>query len=463
MDLMNIDFSIVNVLEKKFKYGININSPIEIMRFKKYYAIENGKTITFDDKSLVSMIRSQGFEFNGKVFIIAENNLSALFEAVDCALSHNTTIIYYNDYYEMHEEWLNSIGVFSAEMLRAVLELKKNIYIFRNNYFLGNGESGTEIIAIERNIKRMWGDTFLRKVSDLYNQFKYIPVEKIKWVLSYSNYFIWNSFETYFYVNNFRISENQMHSLIERVFEGCSINGSISFDDLDLGELYNDNYEISESAMYDSVMFLLGPEFEKNNKMISKKGCSLNAKSAIKEYCKDKERCTLKELEMVMESVVGIKRHAEIVSAANDVMVRVNHNTFVKDCLITFNSDQIDSILEDMIMGDAVGLKEISSFALFPYCGVAWNLFLLESYCRRFSKKFRYECVTPNSKNAGAIVKKESPLSYHELMIESLAKASITLSEKESLDYLVSTGYLSRRQYSNIDDLLRQAALKKGD
>lgn len=460
---MDIDFSIGKVLEKNFKYGMNINSPIEIMRFKRYYALENRETITYDDESLVSMIKTQGFEFNGKVFIISEENLSALLDAVDCALVNNTTIIYYSDYYEVNEEWLNSVGVYSAEMLRAVLELHKNTYTFRNNYFLGSGESGTEIIAIERNLKRIWGDTFLRSISDIDNIVKYIPIEKIKWVLSYSNYFIWNSFETYFYVNNFRINDNQKHSLIEIVSEECSRNGSISFDELDLEDLYNDNYEISESAMYDSVMFLLGPEFEKNNRIISKKGQSIDAKSAIKDFCKDKKRCTFKELEMVMESVAGIKRHADIVSAANDVMVRINNDTFVKDCMVTFNSDLIDSILEDVIIGDAVGLKEISSFAAFPYCGAAWNLFLLESYCRRFSKKFRYECVTPNSRNAGAIVKKESPLSYHELMIEALAKASITLSEKESLDYLVSTGYLSRRQYSNIDDLLHQATLKKGD
>ena len=54
-------------------------------------------------------------------------------------------------------------------------------------------------------------------------------------------------------------------------------------------------------------------------------------------------------------------------------MVRVDKNRFVSDEQVTFNELGIDQVLDSMVLGEALGLKEITSFALFPDCNFPWN------------------------------------------------------------------------------------------
>lgn len=67
---------------------------------------------------------------------------------------------------------------------------------------------------------------------------------------------------------------------------------------------------------------------------------------------------------------------------------------------------------------------------------------------------FYYACVTPNSKNAGAIVRKECEVSYHELMAEAVARSNVNLNEKDIFDYLISSGLMLKKSYNNMDDLI---------
>ena len=155
-----------------------------------------------------------------------------------------------------------------------------------------------------------------------------------------------------------------------------------------------------------------------------------------------------------MIDLTGTIRYPVVVEAANPAMVRVDKDSFVEDRKVSFDIEKIDTVLDKMIIGNVMGMKEFSSFATLPYCGFPWNLFLLESYCRRFSRLFYYACVTPNSKNAGAIVRKECEVSYHELMAEAVARSNVNLNEKDIFDYLISSGLMLKKSYNNMDDLI---------
>lgn len=65
--------------------------------------------------------------------------------------------------------------------------------------------------------------------------------------------------------------------------------------------------------------------------------------------------------------------------------------------------------------------------------------------------------MTPNSNNAGAIVRKECDASYHELMAEAVAHANVGLNEKDVFEYLISSGLLLRKKYNNMDDLIQRS------
>ncbi len=141
----------------------------------------------------------------------------------------------------------------------------------------------------------------------------------------------------------------------------------------------------------------------------------------------------------------------------------VDANRFVSVDQFEFNEPNIDQILDTLIIGEAIGLKEITSFALFPDCNFSWNLYLLESFCRKYSNTFKYMAVTTNSRNAGAIVRKECNFDYHTLLAHTLATKNIPLSEEVVMDYLFDSGYIGRHSYKYLQELIELAAqLREG-
>ena len=144
-------------------------------------------------------------------------------------------------------------------------------------------------------------------------------------------------------------------------------------------------------------------------------------------------------------------------------MVRISYDDFVADDHVQFDVPSIDQVLDTMVIGNGIGMKEITTFGAFPFCGYPWNLFVLESYCRRFSSKYKYDCITPNSRNGGAIIKKACNLSFHDIMVESVARSKVNLNKKDVYDYLIDSGLMIRRQYNDIERLINEAkALREG-
>ena len=85
------------------------------------------------------------------------------------------------------------------------------------------------------------------------------------------------------------------------------------------------------------------------------------------------------------------------------------------------------------------------SIAAFPDCGQAWNLFVLESYCRRFSQRFRFAAHTANSTNCGAVIRKENSQSYNSLLVEAALQAGLPAKENEVGEFVIAQGYLARK------------------
>src|SRR5690554_3847544 len=138
-------------------------------------------------------------------------------------------------------------------------------------------------------------------------------------------------------------------------------------------------------------------------------------------------------------------------------MVRIDKDNFVADKFVFFDVVGIDRAIEWFVKDDYSPIKGIDIFATFPYCGHQWNLFLLESYCRRFSEKFRFETIGFNSKNVGVVVRKNCLLSYTQIMADAVAKSE-TLLEKDAVEkFLYDSGFINRSSYANTLELIEMA------
>lgn len=441
----------------RFEYGFKDDS-VELFRFRNSYVEVNGEECDLTDVQLQEAIHRVGVEFDGKVFLISDETKRQLINDMRQYANSGVQIIYYELLYDSNMDQFFESKIISADMLKALLQRLLPDYRFKQNYFMLCSLKHTELELLENEILRVWGDRTLKTVAELSTELPLVPEDKLKFALSERKLFVWNSFETYTRQDLFAADEDEISDLTDYITEQCNEHGRISFDDLPLEDIRANNPELSEVALYNIVYRKVEGLFARNGKMLTKKGAGKDVYTAIIEFCKGQNKCTYEQLQEIAKNVAGVVRHPTVVDAGNATMIRVDKDNFVSDRFVYFDVNAIDTVLDKIVVSDFIGMKEITTFSIFPFCGYAWNLYLLESYCRRFSKKYQYEVLTSNSANAGAVVRKSWLLNYHDIMAHAIARSGMDLNEDEVYNFLTGAGYMKRKRYSNMDALINEAA-----
>lgn len=440
----------------RFEYGFK-DDEVELYRFRVSYVDVNGTKCSLDDEQLLDAIREMGLKFDGKVYLISDDKMHAIVDEIWEYKDQGVKIVYYNELYELKSDEYFEAKIVSAKMLKAILKSLMPEFRYRSNYLALPSERQTELELIKNDIIRVWGDSILQTLDDLSMKLPLIPMDKIKFTLAQQATFVWNSAETYLQADCFVADESEINSLITYIEEQCEEHGRISLDEIPFDNLKTENPEFSMTAFFSCFCKLIEDQYDRNARILTRKGASKDTYTAIIEFCQRQEKCTYNWLVHIAEKVAGTIRQSEIVEAANAVMVRVDKNDFIADRLINFDVDRIDAALDYIILDDFMGMREITTFSIFPFCGYGWNLYLLESYCRRFSKKYRYDTRRANSSNSGAVVVKTCALSYHDIMAHAVARSGRELNQEDVFGFLTENGYMERKRYSDIDLLISDA------
>jgi len=444
------------VLKEHFPTGFNINSPIELMRFRKYLSIDYYKGIILKDEELLSLIYSAGSIFNDEVYIIENETIVKIDNIINEEIDKGTEIIFYKEFYERHEKWLYSKNIVSEDMLRSLLMEMYSQYIHKINYFSTSSMIETELIQISNEIKRVWGEKIKLTYKQLELLLPYVPIDKIKYVLSQDSYFIWESTETYTNIDKIEINEEEYEKVKEYVAKSYLLKGFSSLSDIPMRHLLELNSELSLTAIQNGIFVkVLSYKYVKKGKIITRKGNKLDVFTIIKEFCKERDKCTLQELFNYEKDLTGKVYRRAPMEAGYEILVRVNKEDFVAEKYVDFNTKEIDNAIREFILYDYLPLRGITTFATFPHCNYPWNLFLLESYCRRFSEGYYFNSLAVNSRNVGVIIRKNYALDYHQIMVDAVYKSGLLPEKDIILEYLFNTGYLGRRAYSKINELIR--------
>ena len=239
------------LLSKHYKYGFRLGSPIELMRIRNF-AEEDGIFLADSDEELERKIAATGIKIDGKVFIIESEILSGIAAVTDSVFDEGATVIFLNQLMEIKEEWLSEQHITNVDMLKTLLKRIRPNYYYGQN-IITPGEKSTEHDAIVKEILRISTGQSVVRTDALKEKLPYIPTEKIAWSLSTSPEFIWISEGKYFLMNQFVLSEEDANTISEHVANECELNGYASITDLPLGNIQEENYELSETAIYAAV------------------------------------------------------------------------------------------------------------------------------------------------------------------------------------------------------------------
>jgi hypothetical protein len=275
----------------------------------------------------------------------------------------------------------------------------------------------------------------------------YVPLEKIKWVLGQNSDLVWVNTGTYSHISVIEIDSHDRDAAKDKVNAEIAERGYATMASLDVSASLELNPELSESAVKNGLFQIcLANSYEKRGNIVTLKGTVLSAVAVFEDFCLTHDRLTLDELLKFEEEING-RVHSQSLFVAYDKMVRVDKDTFVGDSEISFDVEATDNALALFVYADVIPLQAVTSFTSFPCIdGYSWNWYLLESYCKRFSKRFKYQCLSVNSRNVGAIFRRSVGLSdYIDVLATAVAASNIELNEKTVGDYLFENRYVAQR------------------
>lgn len=449
---------ITDVMTAHFPNGFRTSSPIELLRFRRFAAEDSGDEISATDEELVRAIASCGTFSDGKVYVISGEIERRIQEEVDLAISSGAGMIFYNSFYARHGEWLFAGSVISEEMLRGILAKLYPRYTYKANCFSAKAENGAELSKIKSEIMRVWGSDVILNYKQLCERLPYIPLDKMKTVLALNSDFVWNATEVYTHVGKVDVTDEECVAIADYVAAACRSVGYSSLSDVPLGEIASRNHELTLTAIHSAVFeIVLADKYDRHGKIITRVGDALDALTIMKEHCRTLDRCSLQDLLEFERDLTGESHRWIPMEAGYATMVRADEDKYIAEKYVHFDAAEIDDALDLFVTGQYLPLRSVTTFAAFPHCGQAWNLFVLESYCRRFSERFRFQVLSANSRNAGAIVRSGCHLSYFEIMADAVAESEVPLEKTAVIDFLCRSGYIGRRSYAKIDELVEQA------
>ena len=448
---------IVAVLKKHYEYGFKYDSIRELMRFRQF-ADEMGITLPEEDEALKTSILSSGTVIDDKVYCKNDDMLQELQRIVDDILSSGAVVIYYESLFENKQEWMESHVITSPDMLKEYLQYNISGCSFSKK-FMVKGSRCSEKDAVTDELKRIWGAHPVESVYRLSDRLPYIPIGNIWRVISGNDLFVLSSEGEYLFIDRFRITKDEEEDILDFVDEICEENGFASLCDVPLGSIEEENYELTQTAIYNAIYKkVLSGKYHLNGKILTKEKSELDAVMLLKQYIKGKDECTFDEVaDKVVDLTGGINRQYAF-QALYDDMVRVDKNRFVANRLVNFSIDEIDTVLAGFITDNFRAIRDVTTFAMFPLCGQNWNHYLLESFCYKYSRKYSLHVIHFNDKNAGIIAEKDFNKKYNEMLAIALARTDVELSSEVIGQYLFNTGYMAKSKYAKLGEIAQRAS-----
>ncbi|WP_373325578.1 hypothetical protein [Sporomusa paucivorans] len=440
----------------KYSNGFRYDSQIELNKLRRYVLESCDIDLAFSDAELSNIAKSCGTIFEGKVYVVNTVTQEKIRSLSECYFGNGGQAIFYEEFFSKHNGWLIESSVVSEEMLTVLFRRLFPQYSFTPTYFGTLSDSINSVIVSE--MLRVWDYDILLNYDELSERLAYIPRYRIEFALGQNREFVWNSTETFTHTSKVDISDGEKASIYAMVTKACNIKRFVSFVDLQLDDIVKRNTELTETAIHTAVyQICLVDDYERSGKIITRRGDGLSALEIITAHCRTLDRVTLQELLDLEKELTGKVHRWGPMQAGYDAMVRISEDVYIAEKYINFNILEIDAAIENFMTDEYIPLRSVTTFALFPHCGQPWNLFLLESYTRRFSVNFRFATPSVNNKNAGCIVRKHSKLTYNDIMVDVILKANVPLTVDDVIDYLFNNGYRGSRQKAKVSELINIA------
>ena len=224
-------------------------------------------------------------------------------------------------------------------------------------------------------------------------------------------------------------------------------DGYALLEDCDLSSNCARNLEMSERDVQNVIYekFLSSDFIKRGNRLFQKSELknseTLNLTDKLKIFVENQKELSVKKLFSIAQNI-GITQTVAL-SIANEKMTRADENFFVNDTQINFDVDEVDRALASFVQEKIIPLRAVTSFTSFPPVeGYIWNLFMLKSFLRKYSKQYKFNSTSVNNSVTGSIYPKTMKFAdYLEVQVAAIIQDKIPIKKFEIEEFLIEQGY----------------------
>ena len=446
--------ALLQLLRRHYEKGYRLDL-LEMKRLRAKWKDEHGgEELRASDEAVQKAIESLTVSTGGMAYLIAQDVKDWLQFIVMLYLGKSEAI-FYEAFFARHQEKLTKAHIFNEQILQAVLEEIFPRFHYGKAYF-GKAQGAVSDV-VRHEILDVWGEKTLWTYEQL-EQRLYIPLDAIKQVLGQQREFLWVAEGTYTHISHVNIEDEVKENLRQEAQKLSQGKDFWSIKELPVDDVLAANYELettTNSAIYDAVYAIcLEADFDRKGDTLTRKqkehdhaqgkmAQKMSAIERMREYCRSRDVCTLSEMRALANQFT--KNGVTHLRAGLEVMIRLDEEHFVSDSHVRFDIVRTDEAISEIVTGDYLVLRDFVTFVHFPACGVEWNLFLLESYCRRFSEMFRFESPQYNNNSVGIVIRRASSFrNYNDLLADAVAHANMELKRQTVGQFLYDSGYIGK-------------------
>lgn len=438
------------IISDTFPNGLRKSSQIARKKFATAYKKNTGIDLP-DDLDIDELALQVGLEYEDKIYVPSEETKNFLRKLMNGIREEDCRLVYYEELYNAFSEQFSTDKIFSAEMLKAVLETVVPEMIFYKAYACFSKDD-----SLVEDIIKAYGNDIYLDYHEIKNRLMYVDLYQIRLTCSRSPEFVSMGDEVYALSSKIHLSEGDIEMASKSIEEDIIENNFSKLGSIDVYESECMNPGINASALQ-TILFdrYLSEDYDRKRSIITRKGTEIRVYDVMKEFCLEHGQISVNEIETYERDISGSFTYG--LSAAFDSMIRVDKDTFVHNDMVAFNVEATDYAISTYIQNCVFPLADIKSFTSFPYVdGFPWNSFLLDSFCSHYSKKYRSMGGPAKQDIIGAIYPIHMTFdNYTSLLAKAAADSGLELTEKMIGDFFSAHKYWLRK--SKLNEVLATA------
>ena len=156
------------ILSQNFKEGLRLTDPDEIKRFRAL-ASEKGLDVSQSDDELLKQLKRVGFICDERLYVVSKKMKEVVMNLVDSWFSQGGGVIYYDVFFERHQDVLNDAGIVTVEALKNRLWKYLPNYVFSEDgeYFTAKEDGRTVFEIIRDDLLLVWDGGSAKRVTEL--------------------------------------------------------------------------------------------------------------------------------------------------------------------------------------------------------------------------------------------------------------------------------------------------------